>query len=194
VIAEVMTSHKRLELQAKKFRESQRRLRDQARQALLSGREDQAKISLTRAHAATAQLVSLELQVAILRGQEARLEMASQRLTARVEGFRSQMAVFRAQYSAARASAHIGESLAGMSREMGDVGRMLETVRKRTREIRARVAAIDDPVAPPVPLPLAKAERRRSASREPPRDERPLGRSPGRCGPQVPRTLKRPLC
>jgi phage shock protein A len=146
-IAEVVTSHKRLELQAKGFRESQGRLRDQARQALLSGREDLARISLTRAHAAAAQLVSLELQVAGLREQEARLELATQRLTARVEGFRSQKEVFRAQYSAARASARIGESMAGISREMGDVGRMLEAARERTREMQARAAAIDDIVA-----------------------------------------------
>ncbi len=146
-IAEVVTSHKRLELQANGFRESRVRLRAQARQALLSGREDLARISLTRAQAATAQLASLEPQVAELREQEARLELAAQRLKARVEGFRSQKDVFRAQYSAAQASARLGESIAGISREMGDVGRMLEAARERTREMQARAAAIDELVA-----------------------------------------------
>ncbi len=146
-IAEVVTSHKRLELQARRFRESQGRLREQARQALLSGREDLARIFLTRAQAAATQLASLELQVAGLREQEARLELATQRLKARVEGFRSQKDVFRAQYSAARASARIGESMTGISREMGDVGRMLEAARERTREMQARAAAIDQLVA-----------------------------------------------
>ncbi len=146
-IAEVVTSHKRLELQANGFRQSQLRLRDQARQALLSGREDLARLSLTRAQAAAAQLASLELQVAELREQEARLELAAQRLKSRVEGFRSQKEVFRAQYSAAQASARIGESMTGISREMGDVGRMLEVARERTREMQARAAAIDELVA-----------------------------------------------
>ncbi len=146
-IAEVVTSHKRLELQAKRFRESQGRLRDQARQALLSGREDLARIALTRAQAAAAQLASLELQVAGLREQEARLELATHRLKARVEGLRSQKEVFRAQYSAARAAVRIGESMTGISREMGDVGRMLEAARERTREMQARAAAIDELVA-----------------------------------------------
>ena len=146
-IAEVVTSHKRLELQAKGFRESQVRLRDQARQALLSGREDLARIALTRAHATSAQLASLELQVAELRDQEARLELATERLKTRVEGFRSQKDVFRAQYSAAQASARIGESVGGISREMVDVGQMLDAARERTRQMQARAAAMSTPGA-----------------------------------------------
>ena len=143
-IAEVVTSHKRLELQAKRFRESQVRLRDQARQALLSGREDLARIALTRAHATASQLASLELQVAELRNQGARLELATERLKTRVEGFRSQKEVFRAQYSAAQASARIAESITGISGEMGDVSRMLEAARERTRQMEARAAATSD--------------------------------------------------
>ena len=141
-IAEVVTSHKRLELQAKGFRGSQVRLRDQARQALLSGREDLARIALTRAHATAAQLASLELQVAELRDQEARLELATERLKTRVEGFRSQKEIFRAQCSAAQTSARIGESVGGISREMVDVGQMLDGARERTRQMQAWAAAM----------------------------------------------------
>ncbi|MGC8473740.1 MAG: PspA/IM30 family protein, partial [Candidatus Dormibacteria bacterium] len=146
-IAEVVTSHKRLELQAKGFRETQVRLREEARQALLSGREDLARIALTRAQATAARLASLELQVTELRDQGTRLELATQRLKTRVEGFRSQKEAFRAQYSAAQASVRIGETITGISKEMGEVGRMLEAARERTLQMQARAAAVSELVA-----------------------------------------------
>lgn len=155
-IAEVVTSHKRLELQAKGFRETQVRLHEQARQALLSGREDLARIALTRAQATAAQLASLELQVSDLREQGARLELATQRLKTRVEGFRSQKEAFRAQYSAAQASVRIGESITGISREMGDVGRMLEAARERTLQMQARAAAVSEFVATYRPVTIGR--------------------------------------
>ncbi|MGA9775075.1 MAG: PspA/IM30 family protein [Candidatus Dormiibacterota bacterium] len=142
-VADVVTSEKRLEIQANQLRHSQERLRDQARQALLQGREDLARLALTRSQAAATQLDQLQQQVTQLRDQEAKLELTAQRLQARVENFRSQRDTLKAQYSAARASARIGETVTGISKDMGDVNLMLERARDRTQEMQARAAAID---------------------------------------------------
>src|SRR5918912_1019951 len=51
-VADVLTSEKRLELQAAQLRQSQVKLQDQARQALQQGREDLARVALTRSQEA----------------------------------------------------------------------------------------------------------------------------------------------
>lgn len=142
-VADVVTSEKRLEIQAAQLRQGQGKLHEQARSALLQGREDLARLALTRAQAAEGQLDQLNQQITQLKDQEAKLQLTSQRLQSKVENFRSQRDTLKAQYSAARASARIGETVTGISREVGDVNLMLERARDRTQEMQARAGAID---------------------------------------------------
>jgi phage shock protein A len=142
-VADVLTSQKRLELQAAQLRQGQQKLQVQAREALAQGREDLARLALTRAQAAESQLDALETQAAQLREQEQKLELTAQKLQAKVEAFRTQKETIKAQYSAAEASTRIGEAVTGISEQMADVGLMIDRAQERTAQMQARAAAID---------------------------------------------------
>jgi phage shock protein A len=146
-VAEVVTSEKRLEMQAAQLRQNQEKLQGQAKLALQQGRDDLARLALTRSHAADTQLQSLDQQVQQLKGQEQKLQITSQQLQARVEAFRTQRDTLKAQYSAAQASARIGEAVTGISDQMTDVNLMLERAQDKTSQMQARAAAIDQLVS-----------------------------------------------
>jgi phage shock protein A len=142
-VADVLTSEKRLELQAGELRQSQGKLQNQARQALQQGREDVARLALTRAQAAQEQLDGLQLQIEQLKQQEQKLEMTADKLRAKVEAFRTQRETMKAQYTAAKASTQVGEAVTGLSEHMADVNLMLDRAREKTTQMQARSAAID---------------------------------------------------
>src|SRR5918911_1750113 len=142
-VADVLTSEKRLELQAAQLRQSQGKLQEQARQALQQGREDLARVALTRSQAAQTQLDGLQQQIEQLKDQEQKLEVMSQKLTAKVESFRTQKETIKAQYSAAEAQTKIGEAVTGLSEQMADVSMMVDRAQEKTQQMQARAAAID---------------------------------------------------
>ena len=142
-VADVLTSEKRLELQAAQLQASQTKLQTQAKTALQQGREDLAKLALTRAQAAQTQLDGLQQQVQQMRDQEQKLESTAQKLQAKVESFRTQRETIKAQYSAAQASTKVGEAVTGLSDHMADVTMMIERAQDKTQQMQARAAAID---------------------------------------------------
>jgi phage shock protein A len=143
-VADVATSKKRLELQAAKLEQSVTKLDGQARTALQAGREDLARVALERKKGVQMQLQSLDEQRAQLQGEQDKLVMAEQRLTARVEAFRTQKETIKAQYTAAEAQTRIGEAVAGISEEMGDVGLAMDRAQNKVETMRARAGAIDE--------------------------------------------------
>ncbi len=143
-VADVLTSEKRLELQAAQLKQSQGKLQAQAQAALQQNREDLARLALTRAQAAQAQLDGLGQQIDQMKDQEQKLELMAQKLQAKVEAFRTQKETIKAQYSAAQASTKIGEAVTGLSEQMADVNLMVERAQNKTTQLQARAAAIDD--------------------------------------------------
>jgi phage shock protein A len=146
-VADVLTSEKRLELQAAQLKQNQSKLQVQAQTALQQGREDLARLALTRAQEAQAQLAGLGQQIEQMKDQEQKLELMAQKLQAKVEAFRTQKETIKAQYSAAQASTKIGEAVTGISEQMADVNLMVERAQNKTIQMQARAAAIDDLVA-----------------------------------------------
>ncbi|MDA8331470.1 MAG: PspA/IM30 family protein [Candidatus Dormibacteraeota bacterium] len=142
-IAEVVTSQKRLEIQVAQLRQADTRLRDQARRALQEGREDLARLALTRAADTAGQIASIQQQIAQINQQELALEATSQKLESRVMAFKTRRDTISAQYSAARASAKIGETVTGLSADLGGVGRSLERIQEKTSQMQARAAALE---------------------------------------------------
>ena len=142
-IADVLTSEKRLELQAAQLQQSTTKLQGQAQQALQQGREDLARLALTRAETAKQQLSGLQVQVEQMKEQEQKLELVAQKLQAKVEAFRTQKETIKAQYSAAQAQTKIGEAVTGLSEQMNDVNMMVERAQDKTNQMQARAAAID---------------------------------------------------
>jgi phage shock protein A len=146
-VADVLTSEKRLELQSAQLKQNQAKLQAQAESALQQGREDLARLALTRAQEAQSQLAGLSQQIDQMKDQEQRLELMAQKLQAKVEAFRTQKETIKAQYSAAQASTKIGEAVTGISEQMADVNLMVERAQNKTTQMQARAAAIDDLVA-----------------------------------------------
>jgi phage shock protein A len=142
-VADVLTSEKRLELQAAQMQQQVQRLQDQAKAALQQGREDLARLALTRAQGLQAQLDGLNQQVVQLKDQEQKLEVTAQKLQAKIEAFRMQKDTMKAQYTAAKASTQVGEQLTGLSEQIADASMMVDRSREKIAQMQARSAAID---------------------------------------------------
>ena len=143
-VVEMVTTKRRLELQAAKVKDSIARLEDQARQAMAAGREDLARLALQRKQASLIELEGLDQQVANLELEQEKLTHAEQRLQAKVEAFRSKKEIIKAQYSAAQAQVRIGSALSGISEEMGDISLAIERAENKTEHLRAKAGAIDE--------------------------------------------------
>ncbi len=141
-VADVLTSEKRLELQAAQLQQNVQKLQEQARTALAQGREDLARMALTRAQTAQSQLDALTQQVTQLKDQEQKLEDTAQKLQQKVETFRMQKDTMKAQYSAAKASVQIGEAATGLSEQIADASMMVDRSRDKISQMQARSAAI----------------------------------------------------
>ena len=142
-VADVLTAEKRLEIQAAQLQGSVQKLQEQARTALTQGKEDLAKVALTRAQTAQAQLDGLSTQIEQMKAQEQKLELTAQKLQQKVESFRLQKDTMKAQYSAAKASTAIGEAATGLSEQITDAGMMVDRSRDKIAQMQARSAAID---------------------------------------------------
>ena len=143
-VVEMVTTKRRLELQAAKVKESVTTLDKQARQALGAGREDLARLALQRKQTALIELEGLDQQVANLELEQEKLTTAEQRLQSKVESFRTRKEIIKAQYSAAQAQVRIGSALSGVSEEMGDVQLSIERAETKTETLRAKAGAIDE--------------------------------------------------
>ena len=78
-------------------------LEEQARRALLAGREDSARFALQLRQVAADELHNLEEQVRAVQEEEQVLALVEQRLTAEIEAFFARQEVLAARYSTAEA-------------------------------------------------------------------------------------------
>ena len=143
-IVEMVTTKRRLQLQAEKVRANIANVDNQARQAMAAGREDLARMALQRKQAAIIEMEGLDQQADQLELEQEKLTHAEQRLTAKVEAFRSRKEIIKAQYNAAQAQVRIGSALSGISEEMGDVQLAVERAENKTENLRAKAGAIDE--------------------------------------------------
>ena len=143
-VVDMVTTKRRLQLQAEKVRANISTVENQARQALGAGREDLARLALQRKQAAVIELDGLDQQVENLELEQEKLTQAEQRLQTKVEAFRSKKEIIKAQYGAAQAQVRIGSALSGLSEEMGDVELSVERAETKTETMRAKAGAIDE--------------------------------------------------
>ena len=143
-VVEVVTSKRRLELQASRVQENIAKLDGQARQALEVGREDLARQALQRKQTALMELEGLDEQIGGLEQEQEKLTQAEARLQAKVEAFRTRKEIIKAQYTAAEAQVRIGSALSGVSEEMADVGMAIERAQDKTDKMQAKASAIDE--------------------------------------------------
>ncbi|MHB1006752.1 MAG: PspA/IM30 family protein [Chloroflexota bacterium] len=143
-IVDVVTSKRRLELQAARLHDSVDQMDEQARRALAAGREDLARAALTRKEEMLRQLEGLDAQIDDLEQEQQKLTVNEQRLSLKIEAFRTKKETIKAQYSAAEAQVKIGEAVTGISEEMADVGVAIERAEDKTQRMKAKAAAIDE--------------------------------------------------
>jgi len=143
-IAEVVTSKKRLQMQADKLQQSVVKLDTQARQALAAGNEELARTALERKTLAQNELQSLDSQVTELEGEQQRLIESEQKLRTKIESFRTKKEVVKAQYSAAEARVQISEAATGVGEEMADVGLAMQRALDKTEDMKARANAVEE--------------------------------------------------
>jgi phage shock protein A len=146
-VADVATSRKRVELQVNQLTAQSAKLQGQAEQAISVGREDLAREALTRKSGLTQQITDMKTQQAQLQGEEEKLVLAQQRLSAKVEAFRTRKETIKATYTAAQAQSQIGEAMSGIGEEMGDVGLAIQRAEDKTAQMQARAGAIDELIA-----------------------------------------------
>jgi phage shock protein A len=139
-VADVVTSKKRLQLQADKLEQSLVKLDTQARDAVAGGREDLARQALERKTLAQQQLQDLDVQVQ----QQEKLTSSERQLNAKIEAFRSQKEVIKAQYSAAEAQVRIGEAATGIGEQMADTGLAIQRAKDKTEQMQARAGAVEE--------------------------------------------------
>jgi phage shock protein A len=146
-LADVATSRKRLDLQARQLQQAADRLQAQAAQAVQIGQDDLAREALTRRVAALTQIQELQPQRDALKSEEDKLVIAQQRLQAKVEAFRTRKETIKAIYTAAEAQTRISEAVSGISEEMGDVGLAMQRAEDKTAQMQSRAQALDELMA-----------------------------------------------
>ena len=143
-LAEIVTSKRRIQLEADRLTAESTKREDQAKQALAAGNEDLARQALQRKQIIDSQLSGIGDQVAGLQQQQDKLTDAEQRLQAKIEAFRSQKEVIKAQYTAATAQVKISEAATGIGEEFADVGMAVQRAQDKTQQMQARAQAMDE--------------------------------------------------
>lgn len=143
-VADVVTAQKQLEIQGRQMEANRTRLDELARTALAQHREEVAASALTQSELVEGQLANLRQQADALTVQRENLEVAGQRLQARVAAMRTQKETLKAQYSAAQATVHAGETATGISKEMDEVQQLLERARDKMLHTQARAEAVTE--------------------------------------------------
>jgi len=119
------------------------RLEEQAKQAVLAGQDDLARLALQRRQLALVELRALHDQQHEVQQEEHRLALVESRLVTHLETLRTRQEVIAARYTAAEAQVHLQEALGGLSTELNDLGLALEQAQTRAEDMQARAAALD---------------------------------------------------
>lgn len=143
-LADMQAAKERLTDQTAAVRSKLPDLQEQARRALMAGRENVARLALQRKQIATIELQELEEHLNQVELEEQRLGLVEQRLSTEIEAFRARQEVIAARYSAAEAQVRINEALGGVSQEIADLTAALEQAEETTEHMQARASAIDE--------------------------------------------------
>ncbi|MCB0872421.1 MAG: PspA/IM30 family protein [Actinobacteria bacterium] len=143
-MADVTAGRMRLDIQLDELKVTTTRLEGHAREALTAGREDLARVALTRKSVLERQATSITEQRDALRAELEKMALTDQRLRARIEAFRTEKASIEARYTAAEAQAKVSEAVAGLSEDMADMTAAAGKARDRVEAMQARAEALDE--------------------------------------------------
>lgn len=141
-LVEVSTSRNQLDQLRVRQEGGLARTEDQARRALAAGREDLARVALSRKQAAMLEIAALGAQAADLAREESKLSLAEQQLAGRLQEFRTHRTTLSARYTAAEAQVRVNEALGGISDQFAEVGMALGRAEEKIERMQARSIAI----------------------------------------------------
>lgn len=186
---EVETIGARLDLELRQLSDGVGACEDQARRALLAGREDLARVSLGRREEIHEQLGRTRVERERLDEERRGLHQQETELAGAVQAFRSRKEVLKAQYGATRARLRVGEALTGYSNTVTSVGEDVRRFEDRLLTLRARSRALETvaigPAAGSVMAP-ASVERELTFVTVTPRIDEQLDRLRGELGLPAP--------
>jgi phage shock protein A len=142
-LSEIAVAKSHLEEKAQKTRTKLPQFEKLARQALVDGREDLARLRLQRRQQAQVQLQALNKQLLDVEREEQRLSLAEQRLSDQLASFYTRQELLAARYSAAEAQVVIGEALTGISEELAELSQAMAAAEQKSAQMEARALAID---------------------------------------------------
>ena len=108
-------------------------LEAQARHALVSGREDQARFALQIRQVVVVENDDIEVQIAQMEQEERSLSLVEHRLPSQIEAFFARQDVLAARYTSAEAQVRIRETLGGVSEDLAGLDLALGPQRKLLR-------------------------------------------------------------
>ncbi len=118
-------------------------LEEQARQALVEGREDLARYALRLRLLVEEELETLGGQISQVDEEDRAMSLVEQRLMAQIQAVAARQELLEAQYSTAEAQVQVHEALGGVSEELDGLGDALEKAEQRTERMQARASALD---------------------------------------------------
>ena len=136
-------SRAQLVVKASEARAKLPELDTQAREALMNGREDLARLALQLRAVASSEAESADSQAQNLEQEEHALTLVEHRLANEIESVATRQRVLEARYSSAEAQVQVHEALGGVSTELANLGSALEETEQRKAYIQARAEAID---------------------------------------------------
>lgn len=143
-MADLTAGRMRLQIQLDELAVTMQRLDEDARSAVEGGRDDQARVALTRRSQLGQQVEAITEQRDGLRAEQEKLALVEQRLRARIEAFRARRTTIEAQHTAAEARVMVGEAVAGLSEDMADVSLAASRAQGRIESMEARADALDE--------------------------------------------------
>jgi phage shock protein A len=194
---EIETISARLAFEARQIGDGVAACEDQARRALLAGRDDLARVSLGRREELDEQLARTRAEHERLDEERQSLQRQESELSGAVQSFRSRKEVLKAQYGATQARLRVGEALTGYSRTVTSVGDDVRRFEERLLTLRARSHALETVAIGPATgshIAPAYVERELRVIGMSPRIEDELCRLRGELGlPPAPAGIDRPV-
>ena len=115
-----------------------------AKQALVSDREDLARIALNRRQIMLREAKKIKHQIIEIEQEAERLTIIQQKVTTRLEAFSTKRDVLSARQTAAEAQVAVGEAIGGITEGSIDLNKALEFAEKNREDIQIRVEAINE--------------------------------------------------
>ncbi len=142
-LIEVAISKRQLQQQVQSLEDRAPELEDQARRALVAGREDLAKLALDRKHNALGELETLRAHVNEVTTEEQRLQLAEQELAERIERFRMHRKTLSARFTAAEAQVRVKEAMSGVSKDYSELTLAMGRAEGKMEHMLAHASALD---------------------------------------------------